>query len=77
MDRPEKNEASRLALMEQDKFNKTENNFPFISVSQRIQAQAQKHPHKTAVIHSPNQEMTYSELLKLRTRETGQHLCAV
>lgn len=48
--------------MEQDKFNQTENNFPFVSVSQRIQTQAQKHPHKTAVIHSPNQEMTYSEL---------------
>ncbi|WP_318253520.1 hypothetical protein [Selenomonas sp. AB3002] len=40
MDRPEKNEASRLALLEQDKFNQTENDFPFVSVSQRIQAQA-------------------------------------
>lgn len=62
MNEPAKNSASQLALIEQDKFNQTESNFPFVSVSQRIREQAKSHPNKTAVIYAPNRRMTYSEL---------------
>ena len=62
MNEPAENSGSQLALIEQDKFNQTESNFPFVSVSQRIREQAKRNPNKTAVIYAPNRRMTYGEL---------------
>jgi amino acid adenylation domain-containing protein len=62
MHEPAKNDASKLALLAQDKFNQTESHFPFVPVSRRIHQQAQRNPNKTAVIYHPNQRMTYGEL---------------
>lgn len=55
-------QTSKLALIEQEKFNNTESDFPFISVTERIHRETEKNPTKTAVISSVTGSLTYGEL---------------